>query len=579
MSIVTLAKPSLAPNAAIHVGAYIALCVATFLPLVVAYQLPPQPTFVNQILAALLWAIATALLLVTLTRKKTTRFSSAVRMWLAFWGLMAAAMALCVILGNTPLFIAAPALGTVLFILLFGWIAANLPRPMLRFCFLAICVGLVIAATINALIATLQIAAPSWHDDLWIAALQGNRAYGNLRQPNLLALLSLFGLVATFALFSRQRLIAFAIVLPLTFAVIASGSRAGMIGLALLGCVWLAKWVVQRNGFTERLRRAIAIAVVALGAIALILLLVALVGSHDARAASTQHRLLLWQNVLSVIAMDPWLGVGFAQLNFAWTLTPLAARAPDVFDHAHNFVLQWAVEFGIPVAVGLCVLLTATLYTCVVDKAVPWRGSVLAIVAVALLHSAVEFPLWFLHFLLPVSALVSLLVAAVGRGQESITMAASHSGAARNSALRYALAASLVVFAVGTTIYYWRGATQVEVIYSNTRDTERSTARAKNASAHALLGHYGDYALIMLAGDDAAVTLFKRTTRTLIDERLILAWARAYEREGDTAKANFLFARAREFPMLRDQIGTPSTGTSERREAASKPLSARDFRN
>ena len=40
-------------------------------------------------------------------------------------------------------------------------------------------------------------------------------------------------------------------------------------------------------------------------------------------------RLLIWSNALALIASHPWLGVGFGDFNFAWTLTPFPGRPPS----------------------------------------------------------------------------------------------------------------------------------------------------------------------------------------------------------------------------------------------------------
>jgi O-antigen ligase len=377
---------------------FVALCVATCLPLVVAHQLPPQPTFVNQWLAGLAWLIVVALMIAVgaENRARLAHRLNTARYWLAFWGVFCAVIVIDVATKKTPLFIAAPGIAATMLALLIAWAATGLSRATLRVCFVAICVALAIAASLNSAVAMLQLIAPQWHDDQWIAAVQGNRVYGNLRQPNLLALVSLFGLVAISAVFSKVRWIQAVLVPLLTLAILASGSRAGMIGLALLVCAAAARWLFHRYASNASAQRVFTVAAVA-GAVslALISVLIVVMVLYDTRIVSTQHRLLLWQNVLTLIANEPWFGVGFGQLNFAWTLTPFTERAPDVFDHAHNFALQWAVELGLPAAVLLIVLLAMTIYCGAMKTSAPWRWSVLAIVAVALLHSAVEFPHWY----------------------------------------------------------------------------------------------------------------------------------------------------------------------------------------
>ena len=118
-------------------------------------------------------------------------------------------------------------------------------------------------------------------------------------------------------------------------------------------------------------------------------------------------RFAIWRDTLSLIAAQPWLGVGFGEFNFAWTLTPLPDRPLAFFDHTHNLPLQLAVELGLPLAALLLALLAWALW-------LAWRrcravagpmGAALraAFVMVLLmaLHSQLEYPLWYAHFLLP----------------------------------------------------------------------------------------------------------------------------------------------------------------------------------
>ena len=103
----------------------------------------------------------------------------------------------------------------------------------------------------------------------------------------------------------------------------------------------------------------------------------------------------------------PWAGVGWAQLNFVWTLTPFADRAPDVFDHAHSLPLHLAVELGIPVTVAAATLVIVALWPARVQRAMSANAGQARIGVAALLllnigtHSLFEYPLWFSYFLCP----------------------------------------------------------------------------------------------------------------------------------------------------------------------------------
>ena len=66
----------------------------------------------------------------------------------------------------------------------------------------------------------------------------------------------------------------------------------------------------------------------------------------------SSSRFGIWSNTLALIASHPWLGVGFGDFNFAWTLTPFPGRPTEFFDHTHNLVLNFAVEMGVPLAIA-----------------------------------------------------------------------------------------------------------------------------------------------------------------------------------------------------------------------------------
>ena len=62
----------------------------------------------------------------------------------------------------------------------------------------------------------------------------------------------------------------------------------------------------------------------------------------------SSSRFAIWSNTLAMIAREPWVGVGFGEFNFAWTLTAFPDRPTAFFDHTHNLPLQLLVEMGVP---------------------------------------------------------------------------------------------------------------------------------------------------------------------------------------------------------------------------------------
>jgi hypothetical protein len=117
-----------------------------------------------------------------------------------------------------------------------------------------------------------------------------------------------------------------------------------------------------------------------------------------------------------------------------------------------------------------------------------------------------------------------------------------------------------------------RGYLSVATIYAEAGNLNAAHAAATRAQKHGLYGYYGDYAKVMIEGDAAPSTLFARATRSIIDEKLLAAWARALAREGRFDEAAHLVARAREFPQDRAFVDLPDVSaqtTAPQRGASS----------
>ncbi len=556
---------------------YFFVVLATVTPLVTAYQLPPQPAFVNQWLSALLWSVVACLMLARLGLSPQRSMETSARhpartsltpadALLCFWLLLLFAMFLSVVSGKSPLFSVLPSAVVVLLVVALTIAIKRLSAPAIERMLHALFVGLLIAALFSATIALLQTVAPNWHDDVWIAARHGDRVFGNLRQPNLLALLCLWGVLAAFALFRSGATRWFPIIASLLLLSMlwASGSRAGWLALPLtIACVLAQrhhnKHAVPGAGASFNPRRAKRVLIGSATLFFLLLGAALIVGSaipgDDLRAASASQRVMLWKNTATLIAAQPWQGVGFGQLNFAWTLTPLAARSSDVFDHAHNLPLHLAAELGLPIAALLCALLGYALFTAARRSKTRLRASALGVVIAALWQSLFEYPMWFAHFLIPASIAAALLAASAAKCVQNPPVTAQQVIKRRRPWHMFAVATSASA-ALAIAIWFAHGYLAVAKIYTNASDPVSATRAAQLAQQHLVYGYYGDYASIMLAGDATSVALFRRPVHGIIDEKLLVAWARALEREGRMQEAGYLVARAREFPPNRvfDQL-------------------------
>lgn len=277
--------------------------------------------------------------------------------------------------------------------------------------------GWVAAATLSAVMGAVQYAGFSEHLTPWLNQTRPGEAFGNLRQRNQFASLMGIGLVA---LIWRQGQSAGrylpALLVLLALGNAASSSRTGTLQwLAILFIALVYSGPGRRGAGQTAL---FAFGVYLLWALILPWLLVLLTGAHTggliARFEETPgcgSRLVLWSNVLTLIWEKPWLGWGWGELDYAHYMTLYSGqRFCDILDNAHNLPLHLAVELGIPVAVLFC-----GIAVWLVLRARPWgeteptRQMAWGILALILLHSLLEYPLWYGPFQMAFGLCVYLL--------------------------------------------------------------------------------------------------------------------------------------------------------------------------
>ena len=288
------------------------------------------------------------------------------------------------------------------------------------------------AALLSAVLGLLQYFGASAGLGVWVNSTGLGEAFANLRQRNQFASLTNIGLAALLWWVAQgepaagaeagrtggqrgRTALAVAAAVLLGIGNAASSSRTGLVQLLmLLALAWV--WGGWRSSALGRVLLAATLAY-ALAALALPLLL-----GLDPQAAGIlarlrdggpdcASRLTLWGNVLHLIAQQPWLGWGWGELDYAHfiTLYP-GARFCDILDNAHNLPLQLAVELGVPAALLLC-----GTGVWLVARERPWRERdasrqlAWAVLAVILLHSLLEYPLWYGPFQIAAGLSIGLL--------------------------------------------------------------------------------------------------------------------------------------------------------------------------
>lgn len=418
--------------------------------------------------------------------------------------------------------------------------------------------ALLVASIASSLIAVVQVFLPSWADGRLVAyPTAPGRAVGNMRQPNQLATLLVWGGGALIGWGAWKRWPAGrigAVLWILTLAVVLSASRTGMVGIGML-----ALWGLIDRRLSPRLR---------------LLMLATLPlyfagwwameqwSAHtgdffygDDQIKKTLHgdpsssRGRIWANTLSLIAAHPWTGVGAGRFNFVWSMTPFPNRPIAFFDHSHNLPLQLAVESGIPFALLVLGLLGWAFWRARValfvadDREAIVARSLAFMLAVIGVHSLLEYPLWYTYFLFPTALMAGCLCGAAERARP---------GGGR---VWFSVHPRLVSVAclIGLAVMVWVGRQyyQVAVIFDpswSIGEAAPLSERIRVGQQSVLFGHHADYAKVTMSEHpEEEVEAFARTSYHLLDTRLMIAYAKALAARGQEVEARHVAARLREF--------------------------------
>jgi len=531
---------------------------AVALPTLIAFNVAPSATFFNQAAALVGWGGFLIVLATCLPGSAWPRSRGALAM-LAAMTLIAVSALLASVLGDVPSTLSLSATGTILPAVLVVAIAASTQRAGLAdFAFRAFCIGLLVAGLASALIGLVQVFAPQAPDGNWIAiAALAGRATGNLRQPNHLSSLLLWSVVGVIWLGEAKALegrIAAVIAVVFIYVVVLTGSRTGALGM-----LTLAGWGLLDRRLSRRARIVLVLAPLLYAAMWWATSLWA-TQSNQAFGGQTRFstsgdmsspRLGVWSNALALIASHPWFGVGFGDFNFAWTLTPFPGRPNEFYDHTHNFIVNFVVEMGVPLATLVLALMLYALRKALghairdgrePGTAYPVQRAAFVIVFLVAVHSMLEYPLWYSYFLFPAAFAFGLCL--------ERPVAAGPAGRAgddgRGNATRpYVIAAMLLILGGTLAVYDYM---RVVVIFAPPAGAGSLEQRIADGRKSILFGHHGDYAAATVAEHPGTVMkAFERAPHYLLDSRLMIAWAKALEERGESDRARYLAARLREF--------------------------------
>lgn len=397
------------------------------LPWLVPVQPEPWPTFYSELLAAGVWlTLATWLILSTKSSLPVHRWSISL-----------------ILLASVPLFQAAAgqfvfraeAVVVALYILGFA-VVSLLARAMTselnRYLLDALFAGLLFASLLSVGIGLYQWLGLDFLGLLIGPAAPGGRPVANVGQPNNLATLLAWAIVAVWWFYRRESLggsVAVLCTVYLLIGVALTQSRTGWLQMSLLFLLahlsnrsFSADYSQHSDRIWFRRLSASVIVALALAFAAFVIAIEPL--SHglqlNAPLSLSQQidagkRPLIWTMTLDALAQNPWTGYGWYQgVRAHWLVAQRYPALQVPVGHAHNVILDILLWNGI--VLGTLIILGAAtwLHRLIIGMNKPEQWILLGGIGIFSVHAMLELPYVYATFLLPLATMVGSAYARLG---------------------------------------------------------------------------------------------------------------------------------------------------------------------
>jgi O-antigen ligase len=244
------------------------------------------------------------------------------------------------------------------------------------------------------------------------------RPYANLGQTNHLALLFCLSIASAWWLYQAGRIksrVAIGIVVWLLWGLVLTQSRIGWIILPLFAFpLWFWRSKVGFKPVSGWLILGLLLSYFALVSVlpGIASALNVPLDSPIVRASfgNRSERMALFEEALKISLAHPWFGAGWFQFGPQQVMAGLDYPSTIYSHYAHNIVLNFAAELGWPITVLVFGVLAIWFFRSCISRPISIEVgfSVLFFLAV-LVHSMVEYPLWYAFVLLPVSLLIGMV--------------------------------------------------------------------------------------------------------------------------------------------------------------------------
>jgi O-antigen ligase len=248
------------------------------------------------------------------------------------------------------------------------------------------------------------------------SGFDSRRPSGNLGQPNQLATLLLWGLLACLWAVVRGYLTATASILIAIFLLVGlalTQSRTGVMALTfLLASVWAWRrlWPHKNLPWVATSLYLLFLVLPFLLQILNEALLLGQDSSYFRLGEQSSLRLIAWRVLVQAALAQPIFGYGLTETTVAQiALADSSPTLGGLFSHAHNIVLDMVLWVGLPLGLFTVGLFSIWFLGKVRVAGRPETVVLLMLLAVVGIHAMLEFPHQYAYFLLPVGLVIGVL--------------------------------------------------------------------------------------------------------------------------------------------------------------------------
>ncbi len=248
------------------------------------------------------------------------------------------------------------------------------------------------------------------------------RPYANVAQPNQLALLFCLSIASVWWLYQSGKLkatVATVMVLFLLSGLVLTQSRIGWVIIPLF---FLFTWLWQQRGDNDSAIKVIAMwwsagftllygtLVICLPKIAALIGVIVVPVADHVGSGSGSERMALIQQAWQISLAHPWFGAGWYEFGSQQVQIAADANAFEYSQYAHNIIFNFAAETGWLITLSLFSALGYWFYKSCLRRHISKEIAFATLFFIAVLvHSLVEFPLWYAYVLLPTTLLMGMV--------------------------------------------------------------------------------------------------------------------------------------------------------------------------